>query len=46
MYEEDGEIDAGDVAFVARRVIDGAVDALDLVELGRAARGQQAQQPP
>lgn len=45
MYEEK-RIAAGDVAYVARQLIDAATEALDRVELRRAANGQQAQQPP
>jgi hypothetical protein len=40
------QIDAGDLADVARELIDGATEALDRVELRRATKGQQAQQPP
>lgn len=40
------QIDAGDIADVARELIDGATEALDRVELGRAARKSQLQQPP
>jgi hypothetical protein len=40
------QIDAGDLADVARELIDGATEALDRVELRRAINGQQAQQPP
>lgn len=40
------QIDAGDIADVARELIDGATEALDRVELERAANRQQAQQPP
>lgn len=40
------QIDAGDIADVARELIDGATEALDCVELRRATKGQQAQQPP
>lgn len=36
------QIDAGDIADVARELIDGAMDALDRVELGRAAKPQSA----
>lgn len=39
------QIDAGDIADVARELIDGAMEALDRVELGRAAKRQQSQQP-
>lgn len=45
MYEEK-RIAAGDVAYVARQLIDAATEALDRVELRRAANGQQARQPP
>lgn len=44
MYEED-EIAADDVAYVARQVIDAAVEALDLVELQRAVERHQADPP-
>jgi hypothetical protein len=40
------QIDAGDIADVARELIDGATEALDRVEMGRAAKRQQAQRPP
>lgn len=40
------QIDAGDIADVARELIEGATEALDRVELGRAAKRQQAQRPP
>lgn len=40
------QIDAGDIADVARELIDGATEALDRVELRRAINGQPAQQPP
>jgi hypothetical protein len=40
------QIDAGDIADVARELIDGATEALDRVELRRAAKGQRTQQPP
>lgn len=40
------QVDAGDIADVARELIDGATEALDRVELGRAAKRQQAEGPP
>ena len=40
------QIDAGDIADVARELIDGATEALDRVELERTARKSQLQQPP
>lgn len=40
------QIDAGDIADVARELIDGAMEALDRVELGRTARKARVQQPP
>jgi len=40
------QIDAGDIADVARELIDGATEALDRVELNRASRKSQPQQPP
>jgi hypothetical protein len=39
------QIDAGDVADVARELIDGATEALDRVELARAATRRRTQQP-
>ena len=45
MYEQE-QIDAGDIAYVARRLIDGVTDALDRVVLGRAVERHQPQQPP
>jgi hypothetical protein len=39
------QIDPGDIADVARELIDGAMEALDRVELGRAAARQQAGGP-
>ena len=45
MYEDE-EIAAGDVAYVARQLIDGATEALDRVELERAAKRPQPPQPP
>ncbi len=38
------QIDAGDVADVARQLIDGVTDALDRVELGKLAT--RSQRPP
>ena len=40
------QIDAGDIADVARQLIDGVTEALDRVQLGRAARKRGSQQPP
>lgn len=40
------QIDAGDIAEVARELIDGATEALDRVELTKASRKSQPQQPP
>ena len=40
------QIDAGDIADVARELIDGATEALDRVELGRAASRRRTQQSP
>ena len=40
------QIDAGDIADVARELIDGATEALDRVELGRAIKRGEQQQPP
>lgn len=40
------QIDAGDVADVARELIDRAMEALDRAELARAANKRQTQQPP
>jgi hypothetical protein len=40
------QIDAGDLADVARELIDGATEALDRVELTRAARKAQLNEPP
>jgi hypothetical protein len=40
------QIDASDIADVARELVDGATEALDRVELGRAAKRQQAERPP
>jgi hypothetical protein len=43
--EEQG-IDAGDVADVARQLLDGVTDALDLVQLRKTATNLQLRQPP
>lgn len=40
------QIDVGDIADVARELIDGATEALDRVELGRAAKTPHAERPP
>ena len=40
------QVDAGDLADVARELIDGATEALDRVELERAARKAQLTEPP
>lgn len=40
------QIDAGDIADVARELIDGATEALDRVELERAASKSQRHRPP
>jgi hypothetical protein len=40
------QIDAGDIADVARELIDGATDAPDRVELGRAGKKEPEQRPP
>ena len=40
------QVDAGDIADVARELIDGATDALDSVELGRARKRPPAERPP
>ena len=40
------QIDAGDIADVARELIDGATEALDRVELDRAARKAELAEPP
>ena len=40
------QIDAGDIADVARELIDGATEALDRVELERAARKARLTEPP
>jgi hypothetical protein len=45
MYDDEEVIDAGDVAYVVRRLVSSAVNALDRVELRRAAR-QHPPEPP
>ena len=40
------QIDAGDIADVARELIDGATEALDRVELERAAKKAELAEPP
>jgi len=40
------QIDAGDIADVARELIDEATEALDRVELERAARKAELAEPP
>ena len=40
------QIDAGDIADVARELIDRAAEALDRVELERAARKAELAEPP
>jgi hypothetical protein len=40
------QIDAGDIADVARELIDGATEALDRVELGTASKRPQGERPP
>ena len=40
------QIDAGDIADVARELMDGATEALDRVELERAARKAELAEPP
>ena len=40
------QIDAGDIADVARELIDGAMEALDRAELGKAANRHRTQEPP
>ena len=40
------QIDAGDIADIARELIDGATEALDRVELDRAARKAELAEPP
>jgi hypothetical protein len=43
---EERDIDAGDVADVARQLVDGVTDALDRLELRRAANTHDLHQPP
>ena len=43
---DERDIDAGDVADVAKELIDGVTDALDSVELRKAAIKHQPPQPP
>ena len=45
MYDEEEEIDAGDVAYVVRGLVSDSVNALDRVELRKAARQQRAEPP-
>ena len=45
MYDED-QVSADDVAYVAREIVDRAVEALDLVELIKAAEKDRTEQPP
>lgn len=45
MYDDEEVIDAGDVAYVVRGLVSDSVNALDCVELRRAAR-QQPSEPP
>ncbi len=45
MYDEEEGIDAGDVAYVVRGLVSSAVNALDRVELRRAAR-EHPPEPP
>jgi hypothetical protein len=45
MYDEEEEIDPGDVAYVVRGLVSETVNALDRVELRRAAR-QHPPEPP
>ena len=40
------QIDAGDIADVARELVDGVMEALDRVELGRARNLDRTQQSP
>jgi hypothetical protein len=40
------QIDAGDIADVARELVDGVMEALDRVELGRARNLHRTQQSP
>jgi hypothetical protein len=43
---DERDIDAGDVADVARQLVDGVTDALDRLELRSAAKRAQEPQPP
>ena len=43
LYDE--EIDAGDGAYVVRGLVDGAMDALDRLEIGRIT-GRHRSRPP
>jgi len=43
---DERDIDAGDVADVARQLVDGVTDALDRAELRSAAKKRQQPQPP
>ena len=43
---DERDIDAGDVADVARQLVDGVTDALDRLELRSAAKRAQQPQPP
>ena len=45
MYDHEEKIEAGDVAYVVRGLVSSAVNALDCVELRRAAR-QHPPEPP
>lgn len=45
MYDDEEKIDSGDVAYVVRGLVSSAVNALDRVELRRAAR-QHPPEPP
>jgi hypothetical protein len=45
MYDDEKEIEAGDVAYVVRGLVSSAVNALDRVELRRALR-QPPPEPP
>jgi hypothetical protein len=45
MYDYEEETEPGDVAYVVRGLVSSAVDALDCVELRRAAR-QHPPEPP
>jgi hypothetical protein len=45
MGRDERDIDAGDVADVAGQIIDGVTDALDRLELRRAASSEEPQPP-